>query len=856
MLKDLASLHAPQHQRLIRLVTPLTGHQELLVDTFSGVEAVSELFSIDLQLLSHDAGIELKSLIGKPAQIQIELADGNIRYLDGCFSHFNSEGSDGGWAKYSATLKPWLWHLSRREDARIFQEKTVEDIIRAVLAEYGTLPSVEFRLLNPLKTHSYMTQYFETDLNFVMRLLEDDGLFFFFEHSAQGHRMVIGDDSRHLAALPEQPVIRYHSAAITETADAITQWGAYRSFQPGSLSVQTFDYRQPGNLLPVSMKSINNQGDAPSYSVYDYTVPYSHADYAQGGALARRRVEAIEVQSKGFKGTGHCRSMRPGYTFELTQHFDHDNAPRKERQFLLLRVEHIGRNNYLSTAPAHYANTFSCVRDYIPFRPERSHPRPIIPGPLSAIVTGPEGEEVFTDEMGRIQVRFHWQRRDDSAYRSRREDTQNTTWLRVVMPSAGEGFGHQFLPRVGQEVIVQHMGGDADRPVVTGVVYNAVKHTPSFTATPGLPGNKALSGIKTREHKGRGYNELLLDDTHGAPRARLATTHHTTALNLGRLTGPREQGTAKPLGNGAELRTDAAIGLRAAQGVLLTTHATQSVADDQLERGALLKLLTQCADIFSAIGQTANARGTQAIDPSGIDALRQALDQWPAPDSNAKGEPVIAMTAENGIASATPASHIQYAGANHDTTAQDHLHLTSGAGTHLHAGKGISAFAQDEGITAIANRGKVTVQAQEDSIALNAQHNLMASASEGEIVLTAPTIRLVAADGSYLKIGGGVELGSSSTIGFYANQYDWRTAKSDSATTPSFGRDPASQRVVLHYPGHTTDMPALLIDKAYSLKLEDGTVLSGLTDSSGATQKVENALMQKLEVSAHKDGPQ
>ncbi|WP_339495309.1 type VI secretion system Vgr family protein, partial [Pseudomonas sp. EA_35y_Pfl1_P108] len=321
-------------------------------------------------------------------------------------------------------------------------------------------------------------------------------------------------------------------------------------------------------------------------------------------------------------------------------------------------------------------------------------------------------------------------------------------------PSAGEGFGHQFLPRIGQEVLVTFLAGDIDRPVVTSVLYNGDHSPPRFSNTAGLPGNRTLSGIQTREHKGRGFNELLFDDTPGELRARMATTHHATELNLGKLAMPRTDGKALPRGNGAELRTDAAIALRAAQGMLLTTYARHGAQGSQLDREELLKLLEECGDLFQSLGQTAAARGGQQVDSQGIEALRQSLNQWPAADSNQAGAPIAALAAEAGIISATPRSQVHYAGENHDTTAQDHLQLTSDAVMHLRAGKGISAFAQDEGIKVIANRGKVLMQAQEDDIALNAQKNLQLSAAEGEVVISAPTIRLVADDGSYIKIGG------------------------------------------------------------------------------------------------------
>ncbi|KAB0479239.1 type VI secretion system Vgr family protein, partial [Pseudomonas reinekei] len=222
------------------------------------------------------------------------------------------------------------------------------------------------------------------------------------------------------------------------------------------------------------------------------------------------------------------------------------------------------------------------------------------------------------------------------------------TWLRVAMPSAGAGFGHQFLPRIGQEVLVTFLGGDIDRPLVTSVLYNADHFPPHFSNATGLPGNRTLSGIQTQEHQGKGFNELLFDDTRCALRARLATTHQATALNLGKLTTPRTDGRAQERGHGAELRSDAAIALRAAQGMLLTTYARQGAQGSQLDREELLKLLSECGELFQSLGQTAAARGSRHVDAQGIEVLRQSLSQWPAPTSNSPGEPVVAVASEAG----------------------------------------------------------------------------------------------------------------------------------------------------------------------------------------------------------------
>lgn len=220
---------------------------------------MSKLYEFDLALLSHQSDVKLKSLIGSPATVEIELADGSYRHVNGYINRFSTQGSDGGYVRYAAVLGPWLWMLTCRFDTRIFQEKTVQDVVSEVFAGFGSLAKYEFRLSKPLKSHSYITQYRESDFNFVQRLLENEGLFYYFEHTADSHLMVITDDSSTLVPLPEQPQIRFHSASVTETADSITQWQASRQLQSGKIAVRTFDYRQPRNFLPVTMQSLNDQ---------------------------------------------------------------------------------------------------------------------------------------------------------------------------------------------------------------------------------------------------------------------------------------------------------------------------------------------------------------------------------------------------------------------------------------------------------------------------------------------------------------------------------------------------------------------------------------------------------------------
>jgi type VI secretion system secreted protein VgrG len=506
MSMDLAALLSPQNRRLFKFKNLANPEQQLLIESFKGREGLSQAYSFELLLVCEDSGVELKSMMGQLVTIEIELATGSPRYLAGYLTRFASIGSDGGMARYTATLNPWFSMLKNRFDTRIFQGNTVEEVVTQVFALCPAFSRHEFRLTKPQKRYTYITQYRETDFNFVQRLLEEEGMFYYFEHTAEGHTMIICDDSSTLVPLPEQPQIRFHTASVTETADSITQWSGNRQLQSGKIAVQTFDYRQPNNRLPVTMNSLNKQGDVENFEIYDFPGQYTHGTYDEGEALVRLRVEALELKGKSFSGASNCRAMKPGYTFELLQHYDHDQGSAEDRQFLLMGVESEGHNNYLNGYQASYYNTFTCVRKKIPFRPQLSTPRPTIPGPQTAIIVGPPGEEIFTDELGRVKIQFHWDRKGQ-------HNDHSSCWVRVAQSGASGGFGSIQIPRVGDEVVVVFLDGNPDRPLVMGSLYNS-QNTPPWS----LPANKTQSGFLTRSTKGDGgtANFFRFEDKSGA----------------------------------------------------------------------------------------------------------------------------------------------------------------------------------------------------------------------------------------------------------------------------------------------------------------------------------------------------
>lgn len=292
------------------------------------------------------------------------------------------------------------------------------------------------------------------------------------------------------------------------------------------------------------------------------------------------------------------------------------------------------------------------------------------------------------------------------------------------------------------------------------------------------------------------------------------------------------------------MRTDAALALRAAHGILITSYARELARGGQLDRQELLALLDDCTELFRGLGQTATNRGAKQSDGEGMSQLQAALNAWPEAEDEA-GEPVVAIAGDAGIISATPQSQLHYAGRNHDIVATDNVQSASGGTTLLQAGGGMSLYAQDGGIQAIANRGNVLVQAQDADVALNAQKFLHASAAEGEVLVTAPTIRLVADDGSYIRIGNGIEIGTQGDVKVHAAKHDWLGPKTDSVAIPAFGRDPAARQHRFHYEG---DVNSVVNNLAYRLVLEDGAKVEGTAAADGLGARVERDAMQKVTV--------
>jgi type VI secretion system secreted protein VgrG len=490
-----------QTARLMGVSTPL-GEDALLLRSMTARERLSSLFEFELDLLSEDDQISPVSLLGQPATVRLAMQNQQRRYFNGYVSRFSQTGFEGRLTRYKATLVPWLWLLTRTSDCRIFQEMTVPDIIKQIFRDTG-FSDVDDRLSAEYGIWEYCVQYRETHFNFVSRLMEKEGIYWYFIHEDGKHTLVLADAYSSHQTIPGYERVRYHAAdlAAERDQDFIHSWALSSAIRSGGFVHDDFDFKQPSAELR-SNATLARQHAYGDYEIYDYPGEYVAPD--EGERYAGIRMEELQCDHEVAHGESYCRGLAVGHLFTLT---DYPRADQN-REYLLIAAEHQLRTDEFQTANAPssgilYQSRFTATDAHVPFRASRATPKPSVKGPQSAIVVGPPGEEIWTDEYGRVKVQFHWDRYGQM-------DENSSCWIRVSHPWAGQNWGAISIPRIGQEVIVDFLEGDPDRPLITGRVYNA-EQMPPFD----LPAGAVVSGIKSNTHKGKGYNELTMDDTAG-----------------------------------------------------------------------------------------------------------------------------------------------------------------------------------------------------------------------------------------------------------------------------------------------------------------------------------------------------
>jgi type VI secretion system secreted protein VgrG len=472
--------------RSITAITPLG--DELLFSAMSGREEMSRLFEFQVELLSESHTISPPALLGKSISLDIMTHKGGKRYLDGHCMRFAYLGNHGRFFKYQATLRPTLWYATRGSDMKIFQGDTVPEIIKKVLGKYPIDLNVS-KLTETYRKWDYCVQYRESDFNFVSRLMEHEGIYYFFEHSAGNHKMVLCDSIAAHKPFPGYASVPYYPPDATYSdneKDHFNSWLITQAVDPGTYVTNETDFKKPNADLKLIESQPKGHANA-SYEIYDF--PGGYTELGDGEHYSKVRMEALQHQQESVVGTGHMRGAAPGYLLSLTNQKRSD----QNRKYLVTACDYAMRDNqYEADGSGSYdfQAQMSAIPSSDPYRPKRLTPKPHTSGPESAVIVGPPGEEIYTDEFGRAKVQFPWDRIG-------KKNQDSTCWIRISNPWAGSNFGAISLPRIGQEVLVDFINGDPDRPIITHRLYNA-NNMPPWA----LPGNKTQSGILTRSSKG------------------------------------------------------------------------------------------------------------------------------------------------------------------------------------------------------------------------------------------------------------------------------------------------------------------------------------------------------------------
>ena len=850
-----------QNDRLVKIDTPL-GSNSVLVQRVVGTSRAGRDYEFTVDFVSLDDSVQLKDLIAQPVTLWLQQTDKSYKPFNGYVHTARRLGSDGSLSSYQLILGCWLHFLRFRSDARIWQNVTADEIITQVFNQHPQAQGAfRFDLTNQVKPRSFCVQY-ESDWNFVNRLMEMEGWFGYFEQSSDGksHTLVLTDDLYSFKpANPQQ--ISFYRAGTKSEADAFVQWAGTRTLQSTSLTTSTFDYKAPQTSKGTNVPTMGNQGSLPSQTeVYQYSGAYTYLEQNRGDALSKIRMQEWESRAKRFCGVGSVRSVDVGRWFELVDHPEHDQDSAQNRQFAVIAVEWVIENNLPVTGNAadyphslksrvtalrgtYTANDPSSTRAgdgsdgffmamveaqrrTVPFRSPFEHLKPVMPA-QTATVVGPTGEEVFTDDLNRVKVCMHWDRINTG-------DENASCWVRVSYPNAGQNWGGVFVPRIGQEVVITYIDGDPDRPLITGRVYNAV-------TTPQWHTQGQLSGYKSKEYKGSGFNQLVLDDSTGQNRTQLYSSSASSQLNLGYLVAQNGNTRGQFRGTGFELATDSYGAIRTQKGLYISTFGRSGASGEQLDVTEASGQLSAGQQLLQATSDTATQHG--AADMQAIGSLKtftaatQSSSSGAAGQANGFSDPVLLIASPKGVAITTPTSIHMHAGENATVSTNQDFNLATGKSLVANAVEKISLFAYKMGMKLIAASGKVEIQAQTGGIDLLASKGIKMSSSTDSIQVSASKEILLTAGGGYIRISGGnIQIHAPGSVDIKGAQHSFSGPASYDGKPPalptSIGND---QQFILKDKSTGNLMPFA----PYRIEGEGGSVLArGTTDAEGKTVRV------------------
>ncbi|MBN6513951.1 type VI secretion system Vgr family protein [Acinetobacter pittii] len=786
-------------------------NSQVFLQRIEGQHQLNGGLEAELICLSTSAQIALKQFIGVQVAVDQVTDSGQLFRTTGIVTEASYGQSDGALTLYKLTLKDAtnLWH--KRRNSRVFMNKSIIEVTEVLFKEWqerSPLFATSLRLDLSGLSQSYdirpfIMQHNESDYDFLTRLWRSEGVSWVidevelfvlhFTTPIQPQKLRLVDDNSQYQALARRS-IRYHRSSATEYQDSITGFVAVRSLQPTAVHVQRW---QPdalaheegvGSVITTHLHS--EQFDSASLSLEQawHVSPAWMQDLKgedQATASSSNQLEKLNQQftdmyasrAKYFKAYSSVRDSQVGYWFNLQEHPEIDQHEGADQEFLIIAKNFYNQNNLPKDLHQQVSqlltqsrwdkhgyddierqgNELTLIRRQIKTAPEYNpeQHRPIA-YPQRAKVVGPEGETIHVDEWGRIKVRFLFTRSDDHGHDGGAGSNDNDTdsaWVDVLTPWAGEGYGARFLPRIGEVVVIDFFDGNIDRPFVTGRIHEAQRSPTKFDVKGQLPDTKKLSGIRSQEISGNGFNQLRFDDTTGQISTQLQSSHAATQLNLGNLSHPKEQATSQGRGEGFELRTDAWGAVRAGKGMLISTYAQEQAQGLHLDANESKQQLEGGLNNSKALSELAKNQQTDPLEV--LDHLKTFLDQIEQRDRDkaaAFKQAIMVLSAPNSMA-LTSNENIHLSADGHiSQTAGDSINLSTQKNFIAHAQNKISFFAAQNGARMYAGKGRIELQAQSDGTDIIARKGIQIISTEDRIEITSPKEIILTADGSQLKI--------------------------------------------------------------------------------------------------------
>ncbi|MDR6798309.1 type VI secretion system Vgr family protein [Acinetobacter calcoaceticus] len=874
-------------------------NSQIMLQRIDGYHGINDGLSAELICLSTNPYIELKQFIGCQIAVDQVTDSGQLFRTTGIVTGASQGQSDGAFSLYRLTMQDAtsLWH--KRRNSRVFMNKSVVDIIEVIFKEWQSksplfASSLQLEMSGLTKTYDirpFSMQSNESDYAYITRIMREESINWIVDESnylvttnsqsIEAQKLRLIDDNNEFQSL-ERRTIRYHRSNATEQYDSITSFIAQRQLQPTAIHVQRWQAdslsQEDASGSVISSHQHSSQRDNESLSLEQAwnISPAWISDLKgedQATTSSNTQLEKLNMhlnqyqalQAKYFTAHSSVRDTQVGYWFQLLDYPELEkNHSQHDKEFLILNKHFYNQNNLpkdiqdqveklltlshwqttKDSEQERQANEFVVVRRNINVVPEYDPLKHRSVAHVQRAKVVSDGEEIHVDEWGRIKVRFLFTRTDDHAHdggAGSNNSDSDSAWVDVLTPWAGEGYGARFLPRKDEIVVIDFFDGNIDRPFVTGRIHEAQRSPTKFDIKGQLPDTKKLSGIRSKEVDGSGYNQLRFDDTTGQISAQLHSSHGSSQLNLGNLSHPKDKAESEGRGQGFELRTDEWGAVRAAKGILLTSESSEQAQGEQLTRSNIKENINFHTESNKYFKELASAHEVDEPDLGSQDSLKEKFDKW-----NESSDALVALHSESAMILDSKESLQLAAKQNIDFSTPKNLQFFTGKSWIAKALDKISIFAKHAGIRIKSGEGDVEVAAQKGKMTLSSKQQMHVYSLNDFVRIESGKGILITAGSGYIKIqDGNIEIACPGLIELKAGQIQTKSGASLSSQLPAMPelKSQYDEHFILHYPDGE---PAKNLK--YRITAEDGQVFEGVSGEDGKTNVFTKDAMTALNI--------